>query len=497
MTETRHPDRSERSPIVAASICLVLTVLAAGGCGGNARDRSAPVIGLTELVGADVTARREAARVGTGGAAPNANGEADGSVGGSADRAGVVGGAPPDDLATHREAGRPRIGQSSPGAIADSGPDSGPGSEGGSGGGSANGGDAVRTPAGAPPQSRPAGARPAPGAAPQAGAPSARASQRRSDWIVDGLVGQINGRPIFAESFLEVLEDRIVQIVATRPRPAAREEIMLLVNARFDDWVNSELIIAEAESQLSPEQQMGVIAWLRDVQEGEILRRGGTRAAAESSLQEERGMGIEEFLEMRRDRAMAMDLLRRRVLPRVIVTSRDIEREYARRFAEFNPGPIISVGRIWLDTERDAESVALASKRFADGAGFKVVADELRLPESGMWRQFELGPAGIAGLDLAEEIRNRLDGLAVDRPTEAFVQGRRTVWMGILEIENRPTRTLYDPEVQILLRNELQARREAIERARYIQGLRQRWIAEDIDEMRFRLIDIALTRYWL
>jgi len=447
------------------------------GCGGDRRDSQGPILGLADLVD----------RRGGASALPDqvengvSNDHPDGTTGGT--KGGTKGGTtdrPVDERPA--DAGDVDGGSSTPSPV--NGPDSDP---------------RRRAAGAAPPDTTAGGDRGARNNRPPA-AGATRTPSQRSDWIVDGLVGQINGRPIFAESFLEVLEDRILQIVATRPRATAREEIMLLVNARFEDWVNSELIIAEAESQLSPEQQMGVLAWLRDLQEGEIIRRGGTRAAAESSLLEEQGLGIEEFLEMRRDRALAVDLLRRRVAPRVIVTSRDIEREFQRRQEEFNPGATIRIGRIWLDRERDGDAIELATRRFAEGATFGEVVAELELPDGGLWREFRLGQEGadegIAGLELAEDLRDRLIGLPIDRATESFQQGRRTVWLGILEIDQPPQRTLFDPDVQITIRNALQARGEAIERDRYIKSLRERWIAEDIDEMRFRLIDIALRRYW-
>jgi len=35
-----------------------------------------------------------------------------------------------------------------------------------------------------------------------------------------------------------------------------------------------------------------------------------------------------------------------------------------------------------------------------------------------------------------------------------------------------------------------------MEQYRYLQGLRSRWIAEDLSQMKARLIQFALERYW-
>ena len=100
---------------------------------------------------------------------------------------------------------------------------------------------------------------------------------------IESLVGQINGRPIYAEEFLLPLEDRILRIVAEQPLANAVREVEMLVIRRFSEFVDSELIIAEAESKLSPDQQQGVLAWIRSVQEDTIAGRGGTRDTATAS----------------------------------------------------------------------------------------------------------------------------------------------------------------------------------------------------------------------
>ncbi|MEE2973519.1 MAG: hypothetical protein VX672_10360 [Planctomycetota bacterium] len=130
---------------------------------------------------------------------------------------------------------------------------------------------------------------------------------------VEGLVGQINGRPVFADEFLIPLESRILRIVAEMPRPQAVQQVDLLVARRFQEYLNSELIIAEAESRLSPEQQQGVLAWLTSMQEDMITSRGGTRDSATSSIEDEFGLSLEEFVSQRRSVALAQDLLRKRV----------------------------------------------------------------------------------------------------------------------------------------------------------------------------------------
>lgn len=355
---------------------------------------------------------------------------------------------------------------------------------------------------------------PAPGAAPgPVPAPTPAASRRPQEsrpasgpeapprWIVDGLLGQINGRPVFANEFLLPLEASLQELAASPDRVAGRNAMIRLVRERFEDFVNSELIISEAESQLTPEQQQGLFAWLRTIREGEIAARGGTRADAQSSIEEELGMDIDEFLRVRRDQALAATLLQRRVEPRTIVSSRDVEREFARREAEFNPPPVARIGRLRIP-DRDAERLDRAKALFDGGASFSEVAAALEVPDGGAWRRLEiagdlpLADALRANKDLAEPILAALASADIDRPTAPTASGGATTWYAVLGVDRPPARSLYDPEVQMQLRSELRARRSAIEQGRYIGQLRTRWISEDISLIEARLVDVALARYW-
>ena len=93
-------------------------------------------------------------------------------------------------------------------------------------------------------------------------------------------------------------------------------------------------------------------------------------------------------------------------------------------------------------------------------------------------------------------MKERLDGLAVDTPSESLEQRGFVMWLAVISIERAPERTLYNREVQLRLENEIQARREIIERERYMATLRSRWVTDEIGEMERKLVEFALKRYW-
>jgi hypothetical protein len=315
-------------------------------------------------------------------------------------------------------------------------------------------------------------------------------------WPVESLVGQVNGRPIYAEEFFEPIEDQLRVIAAGADRAQARRTLETFVVQRFKATVDSELVVAEAESKLSPEQQAGLFAWLRSLQEETIAERGGIRASAEASLEAEEGGSIEDFLRITRDTQLARRLLNERIEPRAIVSWRDVEQEYERRRSEFNPRPQIRVGRIRLSVSADAASIDRVKAWVAEGKDFAAIAAELKIPDGGLWNTFELPENGIAGLEFSDAIKSRLEGLeegAVSRPLESrdFVS-----WFAVIDMETPKARSIYDPEVQLAIEDELRARRRIIERERYFESLRSRWVTDDISRIERKLIDIALQRYW-
>jgi len=321
---------------------------------------------------------------------------------------------------------------------------------------------------------------------------------RRESWVVEALIGQINGRPIFADEFLDPIGERLRQAVLEYERLDSRRAIVQLVSERFDEWVDSELVIAEAESLLTPEERQGLLGWFKNLQETEILKRGGTRTAAEASAEEQYGMTLDEVLRMSRNRALAGDLLRKRVQPRAIVTWRDMERDFERRLSEFSPGATLVLGRLQFNTQRQAAEIERAKTLFAQGQTFAQVTEAMGVPNEGRWPEgvVVLGPEGLEGTDYRDEVKEQIASLQVGTVSPPFQVGASTLWLSLLSREEPPAKNIFDRDVQLALRAELEAQREGVERGRYVASLRRQWVAEGIEAMRARLIEIALKRYW-
>lgn len=336
-------------------------------------------------------------------------------------------------------------------------------------------------------------------AAPQTRAVARTASQTLrvgQRWPIESLVGQINGRPIYAEEFFRPIEDRILVLAARPDQAAAKLELRQVVSQRFNNMINSELVIAEAQSRLSPDMQKGVFAWLRDMQERTIAQSGGSRSQAEEQLREQTGLGVEDYIEQRKNYELSLDLLRKKVDPRVIVSWRDVERLYEFNRAQYAPEPILKIGRIRLLRAGQTEQIETCKRLLAEGKSFTEVATALGIPDGGFWRDVRVGPDGMQIADMTDDLVAALTPLKTGQIAGPIEQRTYVLWVSVLSEVAPKVVSIFDPAVQLALRNQLREYREAEARQKYIMSLRSRWLSDDIQKMEFRLLTIALTRYF-
>lgn len=316
-------------------------------------------------------------------------------------------------------------------------------------------------------------------------------------WPVDGLVGQINGRPVYAAEFFLPIQDRLAQISNEGDLVSTRRAIIQIVRERFSVYVNSELIIAEAESELTPDMQQGIFAWL-GMMEGEVTaERGGTRFAAEQSIMDETGLTLEEYLEQQKNLGLAGQLLRKRVQPRAIISWRDIEQEYRSRITEFRPLGSVQIGRILLLNSKNGEKIEQAKTAFAAGSTFSEVVDLIEAKDDGFWRNFQLKGNGLKSVEgLRVSIRDSLEDLGINNATPAVEGKTSTSWYAVLGYITPPSSSIFDPQVQLGIRNKLESIRYSQQEEKYLTSLRRRWVNDDIRKMEIRLVEMALRRYW-
>lgn len=316
--------------------------------------------------------------------------------------------------------------------------------------------------------------------------------------VVDSLVGQINGRPIFADQFLSAIEDELIAEAERVPDPRTYAQIAgnIVATELRTVWQNA-LILAEAESSLTQEEQQGLFYAVQQLGEQEVARKGGSLEQARLAVEREENMTFDEYLQGKRDEHLIRRLINDHVRSRVIVSWRDIERAYAQRYDEYNPPGQVTLSRIRLRAS-DEERAATVTEQLAGGTDFGVIAAEIGRPWAGTWGTFAMTGEGIGTIDATtdEQLLAALSMLeAVGDVAGPIETGGRTWWIHVDAVSQPPARSLFDPQVQRELRAIIFNQRASEEQFRYMESLSDQGITDDIGVMGQRLLEIAILRY--
>jgi len=318
--------------------------------------------------------------------------------------------------------------------------------------------------------------------------------------VVESMVGQVNGQPIFADEFFEPIEDELIALAEQLPPREFDMAMRTIVSTELEQVVLNALILAEARSNLSPEERFGVLAWLRSLEETLVAESGGNSVEMEQRLREEEGTSLQGYLSNIEDEALINKVLAEEIRPRIIVSWRDIELEYQRQYDKFNTPGALTVARIRIPTSRTAQ-IEEVTNGLAAGEAFMTLVESTRQRDEGIWQIFEIDQSGRTDTSALREdlvmIKEKVTELEQEGDrTDAFEVGATTWWLYALEVEPPQQRDLYqDPEVQRLLAGSIRGRRGAEEQQRYINSLFAEGILDDIEDMQRRLIKIAERRY--
>jgi hypothetical protein len=312
--------------------------------------------------------------------------------------------------------------------------------------------------------------------------------------IIDSLVGQVSGRPIFADALLAPIAE---QLRSERAQSATPREFELrakrIVDNRLRDVVLNELFLAESESSLTQQQQQGLLAFLRNLRERTIAESLGSVSQREQQLQAEQGLTLDQYLAARKDEVLIQTLLMQKVQPRVIVSWKDVQREYNRNKERFNPPALVTLKRIRLSTITQAKLIEQVKGRLQRGDSFDAVAASLDSSSVRTLDALPMKSADVSDIDIIDAYKPFLKGLREGQTTQPIAQQNDTVWLHVAKIERQPRRSIYDVQRQLI--NELERRRREEQQQKYIRSLFEKGIYDQLDQMSQRVLTVALLRY--
>lgn len=321
------------------------------------------------------------------------------------------------------------------------------------------------------------------------------ASGRESRLLVDQLVGQINGRPVYADEFFDPMDERLRR-EAERLNPRdwlafARREI----EAALWDKLRDELLLAEFETGLSPQQRQGLFAFIEEVRRDLISGNVGSEALANQRLREAEGLGLEEKVKDVTQREFIAFQLKKSIGSRVSVASRDIQRYYEQHLDEFVPPPVARFVILRVPVSNET-ALADAESALAAGEPFEQIAARLSTwrPDQANTAEIEFtgefSEASLFGpLPLNEAARK----LAVGGVSPRVDFGSDAYWLHLAAIDRKPGKSIY--EVQREIEQKIRAQRIREEETRYFEQLFRRGSFSDVKQMTRRLVEFAAERY--
>lgn len=325
------------------------------------------------------------------------------------------------------------------------------------------------------------------------GAPVARPVERAV--LVDAKVGDVNGHAIYANEFFEPMEARLVAEADRLPRRSWVTLAEREIKRNLDLIVTDELLRAEALAQLTPEQRQGLRAFLQNVREDLISRNAGSAELAERRLQAEEGKGLDEVVQDQEQTALVRTAIIQEINRGVNVSWRDIEQRYERDREIYNPPPTARFRLIRVPTS-DTGGVEQVEQALASGKAFGEIAagppNTFKPDEGGVYEERFDDDFGEHQFFGADELNAAAWSLEPGGVTGPFTFGSQTGWLMLESIEQDSV-SLY--EAQLDIERELLLERRQKKLDEYIDRLVERARVGDLEDLRGRLLEIAIDRY--
>jgi len=308
--------------------------------------------------------------------------------------------------------------------------------------------------------------------------------------MVDAKVGDLNGLPIIARSWLEPLGPRLRAESIGKSRAEWRAFAANEINNRLIANLQDELFLAEARAGLTDQERAGLRVFLERFEKDVVRSSYGSQTLADEQLRRTSGIGLEEA-KRERERAALVAQIQQRIRDRVQVTSRDLTLEYERNADEFNPPPS-AVFRLIRVRTAEQDTIASIGEALVSTPFEEVAQDERNQTPDPTTRAItgDLASTELFGLESLQTAASQLSPGEWRGPIDA---GTFTYWVYLDRIEDN-SRTLY--EAQLDLRQRLMQQRGIEETSRYLLRLFERAGISGFDDLIVRLVQIAESWYY-
>jgi len=323
---------------------------------------------------------------------------------------------------------------------------------------------------------------------------SASATRRSPlpSFTVDAMIGQVNGQALYASRILNPLDEQLKKLGQSGSRKEFSQEARAMIRSRLEQIVLPSLLVGEAERALTDAERQRLDFIMKE-QRAELLRRygQGSLELADKTLREQMGKGFEQTLNEKRESVLIAGYMTRKLLPKVNITQRDVERYYRQHSEEFNRPPGRTVHMIVADDPGTAERVDTA---LAAGTPFLTVAADPAL------NRHEPASAGLLHRSISGDnifgdatLNAATLALGAGENTPRMQVGSRYYWVYVDAISTGQHVTLAEAQVEI--ERKLVARQRQILSNEYRRRLLQEGSYNPLSEMEDAVLEVAMSRY--
>ncbi|MEM6256958.1 MAG: peptidyl-prolyl cis-trans isomerase [Planctomycetota bacterium] len=312
---------------------------------------------------------------------------------------------------------------------------------------------------------------------------------------VDAMVGHINGEAVYADQIFDInLVAQLESFGRRFDREEFRQNAVRIIRDRLNGIIINKLILGEAELNLKETQRRGIEARIQAERE-ELLRfyGQGSVAKAKAEFLKERGKQLDQHLVDFREELVIGSYVRSKVMPKIVVNQRDIERYYADNIEKYQQ-PDQRVVRLIIAVDNEAGDRIYSA--LGKGQPFDKLAEnpELNRYNPGQAGSYQSGKA-IPGDKVINKVSVNEALLLLDSGEYAgpIVEAGRTYFVQVVELTPGVQIDLADAQIKIeaILRS-TQFERQAL---RFRMDLLKRGSYSDPNEMGQKLLDIAFARY--
>ena len=312
---------------------------------------------------------------------------------------------------------------------------------------------------------------------------------------VDAMVGHINGEAVYADQIFDV--NLIAQLESFGRRfdgDAFKENASGVIQDRLQGIIINKLILGEAERNLKENQRFQIDGRIQAERE-ELLRfyGQGSLAKAKAEFRKDREKELDRHLVEFREELVIGTYIRSKVMPKIVVNQRDVERYYADNIEKFQK-PDQRIIRLMI--AKDEASTEQIKQRLGKGQAFeKVAADpEINLYNPTNGGIFNNGKPNPGNNVLSDKtVNDALLKLNNGEHAGPIESGSRVFFVQVVELIPGHGTSL--PEAQIGIEQLLRTSQFEKQALRFRLGLLKRGSYSNPSEMGDKLLAIAQSRY--